>query len=160
MQARSRHEEVVASAAQIAQSEASLRQSQSQLADTVIRASLSGVVTARHYEGGETVAAGTPIVTVADLAHEYVMAYVGETDVDRIRRGQPARIQVYGFSGPVTGHVARIEPAGAFATERTQSIAARDIKAFEVKVTFDEPPASLKPGMSADVTFEVGGAGR
>ena len=45
---------------------------------------------------------------------------------------------------------------GAFATERTQSTAARDIKAFEVKVTFDQPPPTLKPGMTADVTFPVG----
>jgi multidrug resistance efflux pump len=114
------------------------------------------VVTARHFEGGETVAVGTPIVTVADLAHVYVIAYVGETDVDRIHRGQSAQIKVYGLSGPVTGHVIRIEPAGAFATERTQSIAARDIKAFEVKVIFDHPPPTLKPGMTADVTFPVG----
>jgi hypothetical protein len=55
----------------------------------------------------------------------------------------------------VTGHVVRIEPAGAFATERTQSTAARDIKAFEVKVIFDQPPPALKPGMTADVTFPV-----
>ena len=156
MQTASRREDVAASAAQIAQTQANLRQAQSQLADTVIRAPLSGVVTARHYLGGETVAVGTPIVTVADLAHEYMIAYVGETDVDRIHRGQSARIQVYGLSGPVTGHVVRIEPAGAFATERTQSTAARDIKAFEVKVIFDQPPPTLKPGMTADVTFPVG----
>lgn len=156
MQATSRREDVAASTAQIAQAQASLRQSESQLRDTIIRAPLSGVVTARHFLGGETVAVGTPIVTIADLDHEYVIAYVGETDVDRIQRGQPARIQVYGLSGPVTGHVVRIEPAGAFATERTQSVAARDIKAFEVKITFDQPPPSLKPGMTADVTFPVG----
>lgn len=166
MQARSRREDVAASAAQIAQARASLRQAKSQLADTVIRASMSGVVTARHYEGGETVAAGTPIVTVSDLAHEYVIAYVGESDVDRIHRDQPASIQVYGFSAPVIGHVVRVEPAGAFATERAQNIAARDIKAFEIKLTIDSPggghrpPPTLKPGMSVDVTFPVDGGSK
>jgi HlyD family secretion protein len=159
MQAVSRRQDVAASAAQTAQAQAALRQAQSQLADTVLRAPLSGVVTARHFEGGETVAVGTPIVTVADLAHEYVIAYVGETDVDRIHRGQPARIRLYGLSAPVTGRVVRIEPAGAFATERTQSTATRDIKAFEVKVIFDQPPPTLKPGMTADVTFRVGEPG-
>jgi HlyD family secretion protein len=159
MQTASRRQDVAASAAQTAQAHASLRQAQSQLADTIIRAPLSGVVTARHYKAGETVAAGTPILTVADLVHEYVIAYLGETDVDRVHRGQPAQVQVYGRSAPVIGHVVRIEPAGAFATERTQSIAPRDIKAFQVKVIFDQPPPTLKPGMTVDVVFPVGASG-
>ncbi|MFA6954357.1 MAG: efflux RND transporter periplasmic adaptor subunit [Thermoanaerobaculia bacterium] len=81
-----------------------------QLGYAKIIAPISGVVASVATQEGETVAASfsTPtFVTLIDLDRLEVWAYVDETDIGRIRAGQPARFTVdtYGdeeFEGRVT----------------------------------------------------------
>lgn len=75
-----------------------------------IVAPIGGIVASVSTQEGETVAASfasPTFVTLLDLARLEVRAYVDETDIGRIRRGQPARFTVdtyadHEFEGRVT----------------------------------------------------------
>ncbi len=92
------------------QARATLADSTTQLSYTQIFAPISGVVSAVSTQEGETVAANfsaPTFVTLLDLSKLEVWAYVDETDIGRIRIGEPARFTVdtYGdheFTGVVT----------------------------------------------------------
>jgi RND family efflux transporter MFP subunit len=95
---------------QVAGARANLVFAATQVGYARVDAPISGVVASVSTQEGETVAASfaTPtFVTLVDLARLEVWAYVDETDIGRIRIGQPARFTVdtYGdeeFEGRIT----------------------------------------------------------
>lgn len=95
---------------QVAGARANLAYAATQVGYARVDAPISGVVASVSTQEGETVAASfaTPtFVTLVDLARLEVWAYVDETDIGRIRIGQPARFTVdtYGdeeFEGRIT----------------------------------------------------------
>ncbi len=125
-----------------------------QLADTVIRAPISGIVVSKALEVGEWVTPGTPMLTVDDMSTIWARVDVEETDLGSIRVGDPARValttrppQIY------TGRVMAIGQEGRFATERDVRRGRQDIRTFYVKVRVLQAGNDLKPGMTAEVSF-------
>ena len=57
------------------------------------------MVLSKNVEPGEYVAAGTPIVTVADLGDIWLRAYVNETDLGRVKLGDKARVTTDTYPG-------------------------------------------------------------
>jgi HlyD family secretion protein len=94
----------------VAAARASLAYATTQLAYARIEAPIAGVVASVSTQEGETVAASfaaPTFVTLLDLARLEVWTYIDETDIGRVRIGQPARFTVdtYGdheFEGRVT----------------------------------------------------------
>jgi RND family efflux transporter MFP subunit len=125
-----------------------------QLADTVIRAPISGIVVNKALEVGEWVTPGTPILTVDDMSTIWARVDVEETDLGAIRVGDPAQValttrppQTY------TGRVMAIGQEGQFATESDVRRGRQDIRTFYVKVRVLQAGNDLKPGMTAEVSF-------
>lgn len=140
--------------ASIKQSEAALRVAKTNLEDTVIISTLSGVVTLKAFEPGEMAPAGTTVLTVIDLSDMWVRVDVEETVVSKIKLGDVARIKVDGLPNEeFKGRVSEINSEGEFATQRDVRRGRQDIKTFRVKVRIDEPKGILKQGMTATVTF-------
>jgi macrolide-specific efflux system membrane fusion protein len=80
-----------------AQAEASLDFAATQVGYARIDAPIAGVVASVSTQEGETVAASfaaPTFVTLLDLSRLEVWAYVDETDIGRVRSGQPARFSV------------------------------------------------------------------
>ncbi len=126
-------------------SQAGLKAAQFDLAYARIVAPSSGVVLVRHVQAGETVGAGQPVVTMADMAAPLVarVALV-DRDVARVKLGDPARITVSALGGlAIPGVVSRI---GERADPRT---GATDV---EVRVASD---ARLKTGYVADIAITL-----
>ena len=67
------------------------------LAKTRIVAPISGIVTERLVQPGETVSAGTKLLTIADLHRTRVEAEVDEYDAGRIALGSPVVISAEGY---------------------------------------------------------------
>jgi macrolide-specific efflux system membrane fusion protein len=87
---------------QRAQAKANLDFASTQLEYAHIVAPIAGVVASVTTQEGETVAASfaaPTFVTLIDLARLEVRAYVDETDIGRIRVGQPARFTVDTYPG-------------------------------------------------------------
>jgi RND family efflux transporter MFP subunit len=68
-----------------------------QLARYRVVAPIDGVVTARQAQPGETVAAATPLVTIANLTRLRIEAEVDEYDIAHCRVGRPATIRAEGY---------------------------------------------------------------
>ncbi|MDP3785975.1 MAG: efflux RND transporter periplasmic adaptor subunit [Candidatus Omnitrophota bacterium] len=140
--------------ASVKQSEAALKVAKTNLEDTVITATLSGVVTLKAFEPGEMVSAGATVLTVIDLSDIWVRVDVEETVVSKIKLGDIARIKVDGLPNEeFKGRVSEINSEGEFATQRDVRRGRQDIKTFRVKVRIDESKGILKQGMTATVTF-------
>lgn len=81
------------------------------LADSTIRAPMSGIVSKRHVQAGEKVAPDMPVYTIVSLAELTLEAQVPTSDIPRIKPGQEVSFRVDGFAGRTFGgKVARINP--------------------------------------------------
>lgn len=80
-----------------AQSE--VRRLEALLGKTVLRAPISGVVTQRHVQPGETVKEQAPVVTIADLKKMRIEAEVDEFDAGRVALGSEVTVTAEGYDG-------------------------------------------------------------
>ncbi|HUN59185.1 MAG TPA: efflux RND transporter periplasmic adaptor subunit [Candidatus Binataceae bacterium] len=125
-----------------------------QLADTVVRAPISGVVVSKNLEIGEWVTPGTSVLTVDDLSTIWARIDLEETDLGWIRIGTPAQVMLP-TRPPLTytGRVMAIGQEGQFATETDVRRGRQDIRTFYLKVRVLQTSGEVKPGMTAEVTF-------
>jgi HlyD family secretion protein len=125
-----------------------------QLADTVVRAPISGVVVSKNLEVGEWVTPGTSVLTVDDLSTIWARVDLEETDLGWIRIGTAAQV-VLPTRPPLTytGRVMAIGQEGQFATETDVRRGRQDIRTFYLKVRVLQSSGEVKPGMTAEVTF-------
>ncbi len=144
----------------VAIARAALREAQDRLAKSVIRAPIDGVVTRLNIEEGETAIVGTMnnpgslLLTVSDLSVMEAVIRVDETDVPNIAVGDSATLTIDAFSrqkftGRVTevSHSSTVDPNTRGMSQQSQAVD------FEVVITLDNPPASIRPDLSA--TAEV-----
>ena len=135
------------------QAGAELNVTEAQLQNTIIKAPFAGTVVRKMAEVGESVAPIPPgvnistasgaIVALADLATLEMEADVSESNVARLREGQPAEVTVEAFPDKRYRAVLRqIIPTA----DRTKATVL-------TKVTLLEKDKDLKPEMSAKVTF-------
>ncbi len=99
-------------AAQLASQESALALAREQQDWTVLRAPLSGVVSALQHRAGDALREGDEVLSIVDLAQAYLRVAVDERDVGRIAPGQEVRIVFDAYTGQVLkGSVWRIVPA-------------------------------------------------
>lgn len=141
----------------VEQAQAALEEAQDRLAKTTIRAPISGTVTRLNVELGETVVVGTMnnpgslVLTISDLSVVEAVMEVDETDVPEIALDDSAVVELDAypdrtFSGRVTriGSSAIRPPDSFSGTGQTATID------FEVVITLDQPPAQIRPDLSAN----------
>jgi len=123
---------------------------------TVLRAPAAGVVTVREAESGEVVSAGSPVVTLADLDHLWLRAYIAETDLGRIGWGQEATITTDTYPGKqYHGRISFISSTAEFTPKSVQTTKERVTLVYRIKIDIDNPNHELKPGMPADAHVEL-----
>lgn len=135
--------------AQVAQSQASLKQLQDQLSYTIITSPMDGVVLSRDVEVGDAVSSilvlgstATLVMTIGDTTQVYVQGKVDEADIGKVYLGQPARIKVESFKDKTfLGKVTKIAPLG---------VEKDNVTTFEVRVSIDNPGGELKANMTAN----------
>ena len=137
-------------------SRAALREAEDRLAKSVIRAPIDGVVTRLNIEEGETAIVGTMnnpgslLLTVSDLSVMEAVVRVDETDVPGIELGDSTVLNIDAFrrqhfTGRVTeiSHSSVVDPNTRGMSQQTQAVD------FEVVITLDSPPPSIRPDLSA-----------
>lgn len=118
---------------------------------TVITAPIAGVVIARHTHAGETLDAGDPIVTIADLSRTRVEAEIDEFDVARVSLGDTVIVEAEGFDRSWNGVVEEIPDAVVNRRLKPQDPAKPiDARVLLVKVAFAET-TPLKLGQRVEV---------
>ncbi|WP_456282721.1 efflux RND transporter periplasmic adaptor subunit [Cupriavidus sp. JZ107] len=137
-----------AAAARLRQAEAALREQSNQTGYTVLAADADGVVTAIDAEVGQVVSAGQSVVRVAQTAEKEVAIGLPEDQVDWLRDIRDVSVRTW--AEPERRLPGRVREIAAAADPVTRTYAAR--------ITVPNPPADLKFGMTAMVTFVRTGA--
>jgi HlyD family secretion protein len=123
---------------------------------TTLRAPFDGVVLVRQAEIGEVMAPGTPVVTLADLDHVWLRAYINETDIGKVRFGQSATVTTDTYPGKAyKGRVSLISSNAEFTPKSVETHAERVTLVYRIRIDIDNPTHELVPGMPADATLEA-----
>ncbi|MBD2329853.1 HlyD family efflux transporter periplasmic adaptor subunit [Alkalinema sp. FACHB-956] len=141
--------------AQLAAAIAQLKAVENRIADTVVRAPFSGLVTQRYASVGAFVTpttqasasgTGATSTSIVALASELeVIAKVPEVDISQVKPGQEAQIMVDAFpEEKFKGQVRLIAP---------EAIEERDVKFFQVRIKLVTGKDQLRSGMNADLEF-------
>jgi len=142
---------VAAARAQVAEATAVCALAQARLDETRIVSPITGVVLRKNVEPGETVTPGTSILTLMDPRDLWLRAYVAETNVGRIRIGQPARVTIDAYPGrPFTGAITEIASEAEFTPKNVQTKKERVNLVFRIKIGLQNETGILKPGMPVD----------
>jgi HlyD family secretion protein len=154
-----RSERVAGQRAQVANAQAALAAVQAQLSNMTIRAPFPGVVTVRHNEPGEIVAAGSPVVSLMNRDDRWVRIYVSEARIAAVRTGQNATITCDTYRDRTyAGEVTYMSSAAEFTPKNVQTSEERVRLVYAVKVSVRADSSfDLKPGMPADVRLEAKG---
>ena len=145
---------VASSEAAIASARARVRVTQEALENTNVRAPFDGIVIRKRAEVGETVSPfgvagqaareGGAIATIADLGELEVQTEVSENSVAKLVGAMPAEVKLQAYPDKAyKGRLRQIFPSA----DRSKSI-------VEVRVSIVDADASVKPEMSASVTFQ------
>jgi HlyD family secretion protein len=138
----------------------SLKLAQIVLDYTTLSAPFDGVITVRQAELGEIMVPGTPVVTLADLDHIWLRAYINETDIGKIRLDQAAVVKTDTYPGKsYKGRVSFISPAAEFTPKSVETHAERVTLVYRIKIDIDNPTHELVPGMPADAILDALPAG-
>ncbi len=151
-----RKETVDQARARLDQANQALALAQTQLSYATLTSPLSGVVLSTNIEPGEYVAPGTPVVTVGDLDHVWLRAYINETDLGRVKVGQRVRVttDTYPDKG-YEGRVSFIASQAEFTPKNVQTEKERVKLVYRIKIDISNPNMELKPGMPADADILV-----
>jgi membrane fusion protein YbhG len=152
----SRKEDITIARANLSEANAQLGLSRVNLRYTVLHAPSAGVVTVREAELGEVVSPGTPVVTLADLDHIWLRAYIAETDLGRIRWGQAATVTTDTYPRKqYLGRISFISSNAEFTPKSVQTYKERVTLVYRIKIDIDNPNHELKPGMPADAHIQL-----
>src|SRR5581483_1894669 len=149
-------ENIATAEANVKNAEETLRLAKITLSYTVLRAPFSGVILVRQAELGEVVEPGTPIVTLADLDHVWLRAYVSETDLGRVRWGQPATVTTDTYPGKkYPGRISFISSNAEFTPKSVETHQERVTLVYRIKIDVENRDHELKPGMPADAVVDL-----
>lgn len=140
--------------AEVIRSEVAVENARIALDDADVRAPMTGTIIDKLVENGQVISSptmdvggGTLLLIMADLTSVRVKALVDETDIGKIRPGQPVTVAVTAYPNqPFEGAVAKIEP---------QADADQTVTTFSVLIILDNASELLRPGMNADVEIRI-----
>jgi HlyD family secretion protein len=151
-----RPEEIQAAEARSAQARGAADLLAKTIADCTITAPAGGIVTHKAVEAGELVTPGSTIVTLTELDSVYVMIYVTEMEMGRVRLGDGVEVRIDAFPNKVLpGKVTYISPEAEFTPKNVQTKEDRVKLVFGIKVEIENKDGFLKPGLPADALIRV-----
>ena len=117
--------------------------------DEVVKAPISGTVTAIYLGADQPAAAGqTPIMEIIDLGDLYIEAFVPEIDIGEVKKDQKVVSEFSALDDvEVTGKVTFV----ALAPLELQTLS----PLYKAEVSLDEIPEDLRVGMSASLRIIV-----
>lgn len=139
------------SEASLGQAEASLNQQKVNLANTIIRSPIKGIIINRQVDVGQTVQASyqspTLFIVAADLTKMKCTANIDESEVSKIRTGQNVRLRIDAYpTETFTGKVIQV---------RLQPVVVQNVVTYGTVIDVPNFEYKLKPGMTANVSIEI-----
>jgi HlyD family secretion protein len=127
---------------------------------TTLTAPFDGVILVRQAELGEVAVPGSPIVTMADIDHVWLRAYVNEPDIGKVRFGEDAVVTTDTYPGKkYQGRIAFISSSAEFTPKSVETHAERVTLVYRIRIDIFNPTHELVPGMPADAEIQLLPAG-
>ena len=137
--------------ASVMQARGAQKQAETNLEYSTIRSPVNGTVVSRNVDVGQTVAASftTPtLFTIAqDLTKMEIDTSVDESDISRVRVGQPASFTVDAYPEQ--------QFAGTVVQIRNAPIVTQNVVTYVTVIGVDNRDLKLKPGMTANVSVQT-----
>ena len=121
----------------VKKAEASLDLVKQRLEESIVRASINGIIAQRFMDKGDTASTTKPFFTIVDIDVVKIIAKVPERDIVDVKLNQEAVIKPDAYPGQIfKGKVTNISP-----------IIDRETRTCDIEITADNPNLKLKPGM-------------
>lgn len=149
------------------QGRAVLRHTQDVLRKTTYTAPIDGIISYIAVRVGENVVpgiqgtAGSSILTISDMSIVTAEVKVDETDIVSVKNGEPVDVTIDAIPEKVfKGHVTEVGELAILRTSGEASMTSttantQEARDFKVVVTLDNPPDSLRPGLSATAKIQT-----
>jgi HlyD family secretion protein len=149
-------EQLAVAQAQVDSARAALGVIQVQLDKLVLTAPVNGVVLFRSVEPGEVISPGTNAITLGLLDKLTITVYIPEDRYGEVSLGDQVTVKVDSFPNEAfTATVIRIADQAEYTPRNVQTAEGRRTTVFAIDLSVDDPAGKLKPGMPADIEFNV-----
>jgi HlyD family secretion protein len=158
LEIKRREQELPMRRAEIDRAKANLALIDSQISDTTAVSPIDGVVLVKSANVGEVLAAGTTVVTIGDIDHPWLRAYINEPDLKSIKLGMKVKIITDSRQGKKTIHNGRlsfIASEAEFTPKQIQTQEERVKLVYRIKIDVDNPLQELKSNMPADAVIDL-----
>ncbi len=151
LELKRKRQEIETRRAETARARAQVGVLDAQLDDTIAISPIDGVVLTKSAEVGQVLAAGTPVLTVGDLAHPWLRGYINETDLGRVKLGARVRVTTDSYPGKVYwGRLSFIASDAEFTPKQIQTSEERVKLVYRVKIDIPNPQQELKLNMPVE----------
>jgi len=149
--------------AQLAGAQAGLEAARLDLANTVVRAPVTGSVGNRSARVGQYLRTGQQAMVVVPLGAVYVVANFKETQIGAMRPGMPVELQFDAYrDAHVDGRIVSLSPAAGsrfsmLPPENATGNFTKIVQRVPVRISLGKLPAGLRlvPGMSVEASVDV-----
>jgi membrane fusion protein (multidrug efflux system) len=151
--------------AQVEEAQAKLDQAKLNLSYTMIVAPVSGIITRKSVEINQNVSTGQNLLTLVSLEDLWVTANFKETQLRRMKAGQPVKIHVDATDKDYSGRVTQIGGAtgsvlSLFPPENATGNYVKVVQRVPVRIDFtdlakEDPNHELRPGLSLEPSVRV-----
>jgi HlyD family secretion protein len=157
IETKRREQDIVARRGDIERAKSQIALIDSQLADTIAVSPINGIVLVKAADVGEVLAPGTSVVTVGDIDHPWLRAYIREQDLGRVKLGDKVKVTTDSFPGKAyDGHVSFISSDAEFTPKQIQTAEERVKLVYRIKIDIENSRGQLKSNMPADAEILTG----
>ncbi|MDA8163497.1 MAG: HlyD family secretion protein [Desulfobacteraceae bacterium] len=155
---------LVAQASKIKEAGEAIKVAELALARTTVKAPFAGRITQKNVDPGKYIQAGQPLLALVDQQDIWLAANFKETQIGRIKAGQPVDISIDAYPGlTLRGHVDSVQSGtgAVFSLLPPENATGNFVKVVQrlpVKIVIDSPPDPahpLWPGLSAVPSVRV-----
>lgn len=141
-------EQISAEEAKVESAVANVENLQAQIAKTIIRAPISGVVTKQDAKVGEIVSANTPVVSLISVSQFEIEANIPEADIAKVKFGNTAKVTLDAYGNDVNFDVkvTAIDPAETIVD---------GVATYKTTLQFVEKDERIKSGMTANIDISI-----
>jgi HlyD family secretion protein len=148
----SRADQITAAESNVRALEAALARADWELAQKRQTAPQDALVFDTLYREGEWVPAGRPVVVLLPPSNVKVRAFVPETRIGTVQRGDHVQVTIDGMAEPLSGTVSFISPRAEYTPPVIYSQDTRSKLVFMIEAVFDRNASMmLNPGQPVDV---------
>lgn len=156
LKAGTRPEEIAAQEARIQTIKAQLAQLEATSDELSIQSTCHCQVSSLDLRPGQLVNPNQTVATLINLNDLWVRVYIPEERFGLVQPGDPATVRVDPYpKRTFAGTVIQVASRAEFTPRNVQTEETRKIQVFGVKVQIDNTERLLRPGMPADVTFDL-----